>query len=168
MTAESNEFVITRTFDAPRNLVWAAWTDVKHLKEWFGPKGFKIIACDMDLRKGGEFHYGMQSPDGFTMWGKWTFREINPPKELVVVTSFSDKDRGITRHPGSATWPLETLSRTTFTEKDGKTILTVHWTALNANETERNTFDGAHDGMKMGFTGTFEQFDAFLAKTQGK
>ena len=164
----SQEFVITRTFDAPRELVWAAWTDAKHLKEWFGPKGFKIVACDLDLKPGGVFHYGMQAPDGNIMWGKWTFREINPPKELVVVTSFSDKERGVTRHPMSATWPLETLSRTTFTEENGKTILTVRWTAINASETERSTFDAAHDGMTMGFTGTFEQLDAYLAAAQGK
>jgi uncharacterized protein YndB with AHSA1/START domain len=167
-TTPGKAFTIIRTFDAPRDLVWAAWTDAKHLREWFGPKGFKIIACDMDLRPGGEFHYGMESADGFVMWGKWTFKEIVRPELLVVVTSFSDKDRGITRHPGAATWPLETLSRTTFVEKDGKTTLTVHLSAINANEIENSTFDGAHDGMKMGFTGTFEQLDAWLAKTQGK
>jgi uncharacterized protein YndB with AHSA1/START domain len=166
-TSPEKAFVITRTFDAPRELVWAAWTDAKHLREWFGPKGFKIVACDLDLKPGGVFHYGMQAPDGNVMWGKWTFREINLPNKLIVVTSFSDKERGVTRHPMSATWPLETLSRTTFTEENGKTTLTVRWTAINANEIERATFDAAHDGMTMGFTGTFEQLDAYLAAAQG-
>jgi uncharacterized protein YndB with AHSA1/START domain len=75
----------------------------------------------MDLNPGGRFHYCMKTPDGHAMWGRWTFLEILPPEKLVVVVSFSDAKGGVTRHPMSATWPLETLSTTTFTERAGKT-----------------------------------------------
>ena len=90
----TREFVISRTFDAPRELVWKAFTEREHLMQWFGPKGFKMLAGTVDLRPGGTFHYGMQAPDGKTMWGKWIFREIVPPERLVTVVSFSDEQGG--------------------------------------------------------------------------
>jgi uncharacterized protein YndB with AHSA1/START domain len=126
----SSEFVVTRTFDAPRELVWRVWTQREHLMRWFGPKGCTMPAATLDMRPGGTFHYAMRSADGSTMWGKWTFREIVAPEKLVVVVSFSDAEGGITRHPMSPTWPLETLGTTTFAEHDGKTTITVRWSAL--------------------------------------
>jgi uncharacterized protein YndB with AHSA1/START domain len=158
-----NAFVITRTFDAPRDLVWAAYTQSEHLAHWWGPKGFKMLECKIDLRPGGIFHYGMQAPDGSTMWGKWIFREIVKPERLVVVISFSDQAGGVTRHPFAPSWPLQTLSVATLTEHAGKTTITLQWTALDATELERQTFDASHDSMRAGFTGTFDQLTAYLA-----
>lgn len=163
-----NKFVITREFNAPRLLVWKAWTEPEHLKRWFGPKGFTMPACTLDLRPGGVFHYCMRSPDGHEMWGKWTFREIVPPEKLVLVASFSDAKGGVTRHPLSANWPLEMLSTTTLAEHAGRTTLTIEWTALNATDSERQTFDGSHDGMRMGWTGTLDQLAAYLAQPAKK
>lgn len=160
------ELVISRVFDAPRNLVWQVWTDPEHLKRWFGPKGFTMSACSLDLRPGGVFHYGMKSPDGHEMWGKWIFKEIMPPEKLVVVASFSDAKRGVTRHPASTTWPLETLSTTTFTEHAGKTTLTLRWAPYNATDEERKTFDSSHAGMTQGWDGTMSQLEAYLATIQ--
>ena len=57
------DFVISRTFDAPRELVWKCFTDPERMKQWWGPKGFKVITSKMDLRPGGCYHYGLQSPD---------------------------------------------------------------------------------------------------------
>jgi uncharacterized protein YndB with AHSA1/START domain len=165
---QMREFVVTREFAAPRDLVWRAWTQAEHLKQWFGPKGFTIPVCSLDFRAGGEFHYCMKSPDGHEMWGKWTFREIVPPEKLVVVVSFSDAKRGVTRHPLSATWPLETLSTTTLTERDGRTTLELRWVAINATEAERKTFDSSHESMTQGWGGTMEQLTAYLAKVQKK
>lgn len=158
--------MLTRVFDAPRDLVWKAWTDPEHLRKWFGPKGFTMPTCSMDLRPGGVFHYGMKSPDGHEMWGKWIFQEIMPPARLVVVVSFSDAEGGVTRHPMSATWPLETLSTSTFTERAGKTTLTLRWAAHHATAVERKTFDSAHDSMTQGWGGTMAQLEAYLAAAQ--
>jgi uncharacterized protein YndB with AHSA1/START domain len=96
--------------------------------------------------------------------GKWTFLEIVPPEKLVVIVSFSDAQGGVTRHPLSAAWPLETLSTTTLTEHDGKTTLTLAWSAFNATDTERQTFDSNHAGMTQGWSGTMEQLTAYLAR----
>lgn len=166
LSASTNqEFVISRVFDAPREQVWRAWTEREQLMKWFGPKGCTLPYATLDLRPGGIFHYAMHTPDGHEMWGKWTFREITAPEKLVLISSFSDAQGGITRHPMSANWPLETLSTTTFEERGGKTKLTIRWAPWNATESECNTFAAAHSGMQQGWGGTFEQLAAYLAKS---
>lgn len=166
MQAQAGEFVISRVFNAPRDFVWKVWTEAEHLKRWFGPKGFTLPACSLDLRPGGVFHYGMRSPDGHEMWGKWIFRTIVPPERLVVIVSFSDAQGGVTRHPMSATWPMETLSTLLLTEHGGKTTLTLRWAPHAATEAERQTFDASHASMRQGWTGTLDQLDAYLAEVR--
>jgi uncharacterized protein YndB with AHSA1/START domain len=165
----SPDFVISRVFDAPRDLVWKAFTDPERMKHWWGPKGFTVIASKMDLRPGGTYHYGMKAPDGSAMWGKFKYREIEPPQRLVFINSFSDEAGGTTRHPMAPTWPLEMLSTFTFEElPGGKTKFTIRWAAHNATADEQKTFDAGHDGMRMGWGGTMEQLEAYLAKAQQK
>ena len=159
-------FTTTRVFDAPRDLVWAAWTDPKHLMQWWGPKGFTVVKCDMDLRVGGLFHYALKGPDGRILWGKWTFREIVKPERLTCVTSFSDEKGGETRHPMAPTWPLTTLSTTTFEAQGAKTALHLRWTPLNPTEEERKTFAASTESMKQGWGGTMDQLAAYLAKVR--
>ena len=162
----SRPFIISRTFDVPRDVVWQAWTDRERLMQWFGPKGFAMVKATLDLRPGGVFHYCLRTPDGTDMWGKFVYREIEAPRRIVLVNSFSDEKGGITRHPMSATWPLQLLTTTTLTEQGGKTTVTVEWSPLDATDAERHTFDGAHDSMKQGWGGTFEQLAEYLAKAQ--
>ena len=158
-------FIISRTFDAPRELMWKAWSERARLMEWFGPKGFAMPAAKMDFRPGGSFHYCVASPDGHEMWGKFVYREIAAPEKIVLVNSFSDEAGGITRHPMAPTWPLEMFSVFTFEEEPGgKTKLTIRWSPHNATEEEQKTFDSSHDGMRQGWGGTLEQLTAYLAK----
>jgi uncharacterized protein YndB with AHSA1/START domain len=158
------EFVISRVFDAPRDLVWKALTESDRLMHWWGPKGFTMRAANVDLRPGGVFHYGMQAPNGSEMWGKWVYREIVPPEKLVFVNSFSDQAGNTIRAPFSATWPLEILNTVTFEEHSGRTSITIRGGPINATEEERKTFQGARGSMEQGFTGTFDQLEAYLAK----
>jgi uncharacterized protein YndB with AHSA1/START domain len=118
----------------------------------------------MDFRVGGVCHYGQSNPSGKDMWGKFVYREIVPPGKIILVNSFSDPAGGITRHPFSQTWPLEMLTEVTFTERDGKTTVTVKWLPLEATEAERKAFNDARDGMKQGWTGTFELLAVYLAE----
>ena len=69
--APAFEFFIQREFDAPRERVWKAWTEAERLGKWWGPKGFDIVSVKLDLRPGGTFHYGLKSPEGLEMWGKF-------------------------------------------------------------------------------------------------
>jgi PhnB protein len=158
-------FVITRTFDASRDKVWKAWTERERLMQWFSPKGFTMTTAKLDLRPGGSLHYCLRSQDGKEMWGRFVYREIAAPGRIVLVNSFSDAKGGITRHPFSATWPLETLSTTTLAEEGGQTKLTIEWSPLNPTDEERKTFDTSHAGMTQGWTGTFDQLAAYLAKS---
>jgi uncharacterized protein YndB with AHSA1/START domain len=165
--SDANPFILTRTFNAPRPLVFAAWTQAEHLAKWFGPKGFEMVHLTNDPRPGGMLHYGMKSPTGQIMWGRWVYREITPPERLVIVASFSDEHRGVTRHPMAPTWPLEMLSDTTFADRGGKTEMTLRVSPFNATDVERQTFEAGRDGMKGGWAGTMEQLDAYLAAAKG-
>lgn len=157
-------FTIRRTFDAPRELVWQAWTEPERLMQWFGPKGGTMLAVNAEIRLDGTVHYGLRF-NGVEMWGKWTFREIVPPERLVFVNSFSDRDGGVTRHPFTADWPLELLTIVTFTATAGdKTTVTVNWTPIHATEAERNAFAGARASMQGGWGGTFDQLTDYLAR----
>lgn len=158
------EFVITRVFDAPRALVWKAWTEEERLKHWWGPKGFKIISAKVDLKPGGVFLYGMQTPNGQEMWGKFIYREIVAPERLVFIVSFSDPEGGVTRHPMSPNWPLEMMSVVTFADEGGKTAVTVRWRPHNATAEESKVFEAGYDSMRAGWTGTMDQFAEYLAK----
>jgi uncharacterized protein YndB with AHSA1/START domain len=158
-------FLIARTFDAPRELVWKAWTETERLMQWFGPKGFTMFHAENDLRPGGVFLYALRGPDGGEMWGKWVYREVVPPQRLVLVASFSDAEGNLTRHPMTPNWPLQTLSTTTLTEVDGKTTVTIEWRPLGATDEERNVFADAKSSMTGGWTGTFDQLADYLERT---
>ena len=151
--------------------MWKALTDPEHMKHWWGPKGFTVFASKMNLRPGGVYHYGMTSPDGQAMWGKWVFREILAPERIVFINSFSDKQGGLTRHPLSPTWPLEMLSTLTLAEHEGRTTLIIRCTPHNATEVERKTFEDGRPSMQQGWTGTLDQLATYLAqagKGQGR
>ena len=159
------EFTITRVFDAPREMVWKAFTEPEHMKEWWGPKGSTIVASKMDLRVGGTYHGAMRDPAGHVIWAKFIYREIVAPDRLVWVHSFSDEAGGLTRHPMSSTWPLELLTTVTLEDAPaGKTKLTLRWLPINASEGEHKTFEAAHDGMRQGWGGSFDQLAAYLSR----
>lgn len=163
-TETANEFRISREFDVPREKLFQAWTNPEQLSKWMSPKGFSTIAATGEFKPGGTYHYGLRGPNDMEMWGKWNIREINAPERLVWVNSFSDEQGGLTRHPFSATWPLEMLSTITMKGNNGKTTLELRWIPINASQEEIDTFNAAHDGMNQGWSGTMEQLDAFLAE----
>jgi uncharacterized protein YndB with AHSA1/START domain len=165
-TAESApfEFVISRTVDAPREVVWKAWTEPERLMKWFSPKGFANVASQVDLRVGGSFHYGLRTPDGGEIWGKFIYREIVPPERLVFIVHFSDPEGGVTRHPMSLTWPLKTLSTVTLEARGDQTLLTVRAVPFEATDEETRTFEEGRESMKGGWGGTLDQLEAYLAE----
>jgi uncharacterized protein YndB with AHSA1/START domain len=121
----------------------------------------------MDLRPGGMYHYGLEAPDGSTMWGRFIYQEISAPESIILISSFSDAEGGVTRHPMSPNWPLQMLSRFSFEETgDEKTKLTISWTPINESDEELATFEKARPSMTQGWSGTFEQLEAYLASAQ--
>src|SRR5215211_3231804 len=88
-------FVITRIFNAPREMVFDAFTDQDAMKQWWGPKGFTMTVSKLDFRVGGTYHYCMLAPNGAPMWGRFVYREIVRPERIVFVNSFSDEHGGV-------------------------------------------------------------------------
>ena len=88
--SEIERMVVTRVFDAPRELVWKAWTDPKYVMQWWGPKGCTAPFCEMDFRVGGKFLCCMRSPDGQEFWNAGEYHEIVPQERIVSSMYFSD------------------------------------------------------------------------------
>ncbi|MGH8014012.1 MAG: SRPBCC domain-containing protein, partial [Candidatus Binataceae bacterium] len=107
------ELVITRIFDAPRSLVFKAWTAPEHLVRWWGPRGFTLPSCEIDPRPGGTYLFHMRGPEGDDHWSRGFFRELVEPERLVMEGAWVDA-QGKPKGP-------ETLVTVTFEEHDGKT-----------------------------------------------
>ncbi|MBM9575859.1 SRPBCC domain-containing protein [Leptospira sp. 201903070] len=137
-----NEVVITRIFDAPRELVFKAWTDPEHLIRWWGPKNFTSPACRLDLRVGGKYVFGMRSPEGQEFWSTGIFREIVIPEKLVYTDSFADEkgNQVPASHYGfTGEFPEETTVSLTFETVGDKTKLTLRHIGLPKGEISEMT-----------------------------
>ena len=115
------EIVMTRTFDAPRDLVWEAWTKPELLQRWLGVRnGWTLPVCEMDLKVGGKYRWVWRSADGEEMGVSGRFREIVPPERIVTTEQFDD-----------AWYEGEGLVTTEFVEKGGKTTATITLTYIS-------------------------------------
>jgi uncharacterized protein YndB with AHSA1/START domain len=157
-------FTMTETFPISAEKMFSLWTNPEHLSQWFGPAGVELVQSTLDLKANGVHHFCMKTSDGHKMWGKWVFREIDPPYRLVWVHSFSDEKGGLTRHPLTDTWPLELLTTVTFEERGGIVTVNLEWITHNATESEQNTFDSSHESMQQGWGGTFSQLRHYVSK----
>jgi uncharacterized protein YndB with AHSA1/START domain len=112
------ELVITRVFDAPRELVFKAWTDPQHIARWWGPEGFTLPSCAIDLRPGGAYHFHMRARDGTDHWLQGIYHEVVEPERIVCTFTWADA-------AGKPSRP-ETLLTVIFAEHGAKTTLTLH------------------------------------------
>lgn len=140
----NKELVITRTFNAPRELVWKAWTEPDRMMKWWGPKGFTSPVCKIDLREGGKYLYCMRSPDGKDYWSTGTYREIVPMERIVCTDSFSDPNGNVVSASeyGMEGFPMELQVTITLEEKDGKTRMTVHHEGIPEGKMKEQTEAG--------------------------
>ena len=149
------ELVMTRVFDAPRELVWKAWTEPERLAQWWGPRGWTTTNYAMDVRPGGVWHYCMRGPDGGEAWGKAVYREIVEPERLVYIDSFSDAE-------GNAEDGMPQMVVTVeFTERDGRTTITSRGQFASAADLEAVLAMGVEQGM----TETWDRLEEYLAKS---
>jgi len=138
---QGEQIFITRDFDAPRSLVFKAWTDCGWLMSWWGPKGFTTPLCNIDFRPKGHFHYCMRSPEGKDYCGKGVYREIVEP-ERITYTDFFVDEKGNPVPPShygiSPEWPQEALVTVKFAEHDGMTRLTLQHSVGSVPDSERD------------------------------
>jgi uncharacterized protein YndB with AHSA1/START domain len=124
------ELVIARIFDAPRELVFKAWTEPEHVKQWWGPRNFTAPYIAIDFCVGGSFHFCMRGPDGKDYWNKGVYQEIVVPERIVSVMYFSDSDGNVrkpTDYGIGPDFPTEMHDVVTFEIHDReRTKLTLH------------------------------------------
>lgn len=161
-------FSISHVFNAPRDKVWEAWTELEQLRKWFGPKGATIPSATLDLRVGGMFHYCMNHPNGMEMWARWVFRVLDRPDVLEFISSFSNESGEVTPAPfeGFDDFPLEVLTKVTFLDHAGigrGTLVTIEARPLNGTPSQRDFFTAFHSSMHQGWTGTMQQLAEFLS-----
>jgi uncharacterized protein YndB with AHSA1/START domain len=141
---QNRELTITRVFDAPRELVFETWTKPEHMVRWWGPRGFTLPVCEIDLRSGGVFRFVMRGPDGRDYPFDGVYLEIVPPERIVFSGIIHDE-------PGH-----EVLTTVTFVEHEGKTKLTVHQTYSFESDATR--------GAPEGWTQSLDRLTEYLAK----
>ena len=156
----NREITLTRIIDAPRELVFKAWTNPEMMSKWWGPKSFTAPTIKMDLRVGGKYLFCMRSPEGKDYWTTGVYKEINPPERLVCTDNFADENGNIV--PASAygfdgEWPELSIITVTFENlDDNKTKMTLRHEGLPTGE---------HGEMaKAGWTTTLEKLEEILAE----
>ena len=140
------EVVMTRTFDAPRRMVYDAFSKPELLLRWFGPRSCPLVACEVDHRVGGGFRFVLRGPDGRDMVMRGTYREIAPPERSVHVESFDD-------------FPGESVVTAVFTESGGRTTLT----ATVRYESEQVRDAVLQSGMEHGAAESYDRLEELLA-----
>ena len=144
------EIVLTRVFDAPRRLVFEAWTRPEHVRQWYGCRITTLLVCEIDLRIGGAYRYTMRSPDGVENTMQGAYREIAPPGRLVYTEAYVTK--------GFAS--NEALVTVIFAEHDGMTTLTS--TVLHQSKEDRDGHLGS--GMERGAAEVYDRLAEHLAR----
>jgi uncharacterized protein YndB with AHSA1/START domain len=144
--------VASRTFDAPRERVFRAFTEPEQLARWWGPQGWETETRTLDLRPGGIWHYCMRGPDGMESWGLGTYHEVTPPSRFVYTDAFSDAEGTIAAGMPQATIVME------FAEEGGKTTVT----SSTRYASEEDIQAVLKMGVVEGLTQTWDRLAAYL------
>ena len=162
-------FVISRSFPAPRELIFEMWTNPEHFSQWLAPKGFDMKFIRADIREGGSSFYKMASA-GLTMYGQAFYEKLDRPSRLIYTQQFTDEQGNVSRHPLAPTWP-ETMRTVVDFAAEGPdaTRVTVTWEVVgNYTPEELGTFIQGRTGRTMGWTGSFDKLDEYLAEKDSK
>ena len=150
-TPTDREIVLTRVFDAPRHLVFDAFSKPELLNRWFGPRGWSLVVCEVDLKVGGGFRFVLRGPDGKEMGMRGVYREIVPPERSVHMESFDD-------------YPGESLVTTVLVEQGDKTTLTA--TVLYPSQEIRDAV--IKSGMEHGAAECYDKLAELLASAEAR
>jgi len=150
-TPSDREIVMTRVFDAPRHLVFEAWTKPEHLLRWFGPHSCPLVACEIDFCVGGAWRYILRGPDGRDMVMRGVYQDITRPERVISTESFDD-------------YPGESINTMTFSEENGKTTLTTK--VLYGSKEVRDAVLRA--GMERGAAETYDRLEEHVRNMAGE
>ncbi|MBZ0201798.1 MAG: SRPBCC domain-containing protein [Ignavibacteria bacterium] len=155
-STRQKELTITRTFDAPIELVWRAWAEPEHFKKWWGPKGYICPDCIIDFRVEGKYHTSMMDEKGNKIWTTGIYQEIIPQRKIVYTDSFADENGNVVSSDqyGMPGVPLEMIVTVTLEEANGKTKMSMTHTGLpddhmkGANTGWNTSFDKLAESLK--------------------
>lgn len=160
------EYVLDRVFNAPRAMVWRAWTDPDLLQHWYGPN-IETIIHEFDLKPGGHWLNEMKWGDKSDL-SKMTFKEVVPDERLVWHHSSTDADWNVVSNPMMPDWPRVLLTTVTFEDRGAQTKVRLTWVPFEATEAEIACFAGAMDGFGKGWESGYAIIDDLLAELQGE
>jgi uncharacterized protein YndB with AHSA1/START domain len=158
-TACGGELIITRLFDAPREIVWKSWTEPEIVMQWWGPKNFTSPSCRIDFRVGGSYLYCMRSPEGKDIWSGGVYREIDKPGKIVCTAGFTDEKGNpvpAASYGMNPDFPAEMLMTVTFDVQAGRTRLTLRHAGIPAGD--------SLDMTKAGWNESLDKFAGVVAQ----
>ena len=138
--AKTKELTITRTFDAPREMVWKAWINQKYIEKWWAPKGFTNPVCEWDAKKGGKIYIEMKAPDGTIYPMEGEFIEITNPSKIIFTSAAIDNE---------GAHNFDVLNTITFIEDGNKTRVILHFIFSNFAAEAMKYIGGAETGWNM-------------------
>lgn len=155
--------ILTRTYSAPRQLVFDAWTKTEHLQNWQFPfKGFKCEFVSHDIRPGGTTLHKMTAPNGFEMWLLTQYEEIIEPRCIVFRQYPSNENGDILPNPQNPNWPKEMRTTINLSEDGDKTRLELIWQPINPSQQEADVFEASRPDHDKGWGGGLDQLADFL------
>lgn len=149
-----NRIILSKVYDAPKELVFSMFKNPEHLAKWWGPATWPATIRSFDFRPGGIWHYYMTGPDGTKAWGKATFQEIDEPNSISFIDVFSDEEGNVDPKLPQGT------STVTFEEVEGGTLLKMVGEYQSAEEVEKLVEMGMIEGVK----DTWAQLERLLAE----
>jgi uncharacterized protein YndB with AHSA1/START domain len=154
VSVEGRQITITRVFNAPRALVFAAFTECEHLMHWWGPREWPMSFCELDLRVGGRWHYAMRSSDGQESWGLGIYDEVTPPERFVYTDLFSDAEGNVNPELPQSHVFMD------FEDLGSKTRVV----SVTTMATEADVETLVKMGVVPGITETWDRLEEYLAK----
>jgi uncharacterized protein YndB with AHSA1/START domain len=151
---EAKQLTLERVFDAPRELVFKAWSEAERLKQWWGPKSWPLVYCEVDFQPGGVWHYAMQGPDGTKSWGKGVYTEIVVPSRIAFTDGFSDEAGNINESMPTMTIAVD------FIDEGGKTRVVSRAEFASSEDLEALIKMGMIEGVKE----TWDLLEEYLAR----
>ena len=159
--------ILTREYNAPRQLVFDAWTNPDHLKNWQFPfKGFQCEFSRADIKPGGSSLHKMTAPNGFEMWLLTKYEALTPPESLVFRQYVSNEAGDILPNPQNPNWPKELRTTIELEEVQGKTTLRLIWQPIDPTREEADAFEASRSEHDKGWGGGLEMLVSYLDQLQ--
>lgn len=157
-------FRLTYEFNAGKERVFNAFASADALNAWWGPVESKNTVISLDFREGGIFHFSMEH-EGTISYGRFLYGKIQPYDVLEFSNAFADAQANVVQAPVDMPFPREVYYRLHFTEKDGRTTLTMTGEPIHASDAETESFRNFDENMQQGFGRTFGKLAEFLGKS---